>query len=318
MPSSLVPNAYGLLYVSEHKERFVNLRAEAGDPLDIYLRNAITLAQSARAVGMPFELVTNDPERLADLARTMPGSDALVLRPHAFTLDVPPGIRFQSSHFRLELIQAFGTGAFGEHVAMVDIDAVFMHKLVLPDPDTLYVFDITRHYFGEQLNAQAADDLSRLAGTPLAAPRWFGGEFKAGPATMFATLGRHIAAAWPDYRAVAQDVFHTGEETLLSAALNRMMVDGDAVRDAGALGLVSRWWSRRTPNSHGPLSTARQSALLHLPGCKEFLARDIHPFDHARFMANHGAWCRARLDGERKRVADDRARGRMTHVPQLT
>lgn len=135
------PKVYGMFYAPENNEAHVNLHVK--DPITVYVQNAVTMAQSAISAGMDFKLVTNDPDRLARVAREIPGSEALVLQHYDFTLEVPRGINFQSAHYKLELLRAFGTGAFGEYCAMVDIDAVLLRPLILPDPDQIYFYDIT-------------------------------------------------------------------------------------------------------------------------------------------------------------------------------
>ena len=153
----IVPKAYGMFYAPENNEKHVNLAS--ADPIMVYVKNAVTMAQSAVAAGMHFELVTNDPERLRRAAETVPGHEALILTPYEFKLEVPRGINFQSAHYKLELIQAFGTGAFGEYCAMLDIDAVLLRPLVLPDPDALYVYDISDQHFGGAVPLKAQADL---------------------------------------------------------------------------------------------------------------------------------------------------------------
>jgi len=309
------PKVYGMFYAPENREVHVNLDVE--DPIAVYVKNAVTMAQSAISAGMDFKLVTNDLDRLARVARAVPGSEALELQHYDFTFEVPRGINFQSAHYKLELLQAFGTGAFGDYCAMVDIDAVLLRPLVLPDPDALYGFDISPQHFGLGVPARAQTDLDTVSGEKIANPRWFGGEFKAGPAWLFKALGDEIAEMWPRYRDVARGMYHTGEEMVLSAAFNRMIQKGLPVKDAGAERMVARWWSLRTKNRIGSWDDAARCALFHLPACKEFLARDYYPFDTARFLAQHRAWACGRLPRELVKVLSDRLRGQKTFLPQV-
>lgn len=309
------PKVYGMFYAPENNERHVNLHTE--DPITVYVKNAVTMAHSALAAGMEFALVTNDPDRLSRVAREIPGSEALELVPYAFTLEVPRGINFQSAHYKLELLQAFGTGAFGDYCAMVDIDAVLLRPLVLPDPDRIYFYDISAQHFGTSVPVKAQADLNRVSGEAIRNPRWFGGEFKAGPARLFKALGDEIAEMWPRYQDVAREMYHTGEEMVLSAAVNRMIQKGLPVTDAGDAQMVARWWSLRTKNRIGSWQDASECALFHLPACKEFLARDYYPFDTGRFLARHRTWARGRLPRELAKVVSDRLRGQKTFLPKV-
>lgn len=309
------PKVYGMFYAPENNEAHVNLHAK--DPITVYVQNAVTMALSAVAAGMDFTLVTNDPDRLARIAKDIPGHEALVLQHYDFKLEVPRGINFQSAHYKLELLQAFGTGAFGEYCAMVDIDAVLLRPLILPEPDQIYFYDISPQHFGLSVPAKAQADLDLVSGEKILNPRWFGGEFKAGPARLFKALGEEIAEMWPRYQDVARQMYHTGEEMVLSAAVNRMIQKGLPVRDAGEEKMVARWWSLRTKNRIGTWQDAADCALFHLPACKEFLAREYQPFETTRFLGEHRNWARKRLPRELVKVVSDRIRGQRTFLPEV-
>ena len=311
----IIPKAYGMFYAPENKEAHVNLAT--ADPIAVYVKNAVTMAQSALSAGMHFELVTNDPDRLRRVAQNVPGHEALALTFDDFKLEVPRGINFQSAHYKLELIQAFGTGAFGDYCAMMDIDAVLLRPLVLPDPDALYVYDISPQHFGPSVPPKAQADLDMVAGEHISNPRWFGGEFKAGPAKMFKLLGDEIAEMWPRYQDVARQMYHTGEEMVLSAAVNRLIQKGALIRDAGAAQMDARWWSLSTRNRIGSWQAAAECTLFHLPGCKEYLAREYQPFETPSFLAGHRAWARGRLPRELVKVVRNRLRGEKTYLPRV-
>ena len=313
--AAIRPKVYGMLYAPENAEQHVNL--DAVDPVTIYVQNAVTLAQSALSSGVEFRLVTNDAERLMRVARMVPGHEALELLPFDFRMEVPRGINFQSAHYKLELLQAFGTGAFGEYCAMVDIDAVLLRPIELPDPDSIYFYDISPQHFGLSVPAKAQADLDMVSGESIANPRWFGGEFKAGPAHLFKALGDEIADMWPRYQDVARQMYHTGEEMVLSAAVNRMIQKGLPVRDAGAEHMVARWWSLSTRNRIGSWQDAARCAVFHVPACKQFLARDFYPFDSNRFLAAHRRWSRGRLPREVVKVVSGRLRGQRTYLPRV-
>lgn len=309
------PKVYGMFYAPENNEAHVNLHVK--DPITVYVQNAVTMALSAVAAGMDFKLVTNDPDRLARIAQDVPGNEALVLQHYDFKLEVPRGINFQSAHYKLELLQAFGTGAFGEYCAMVDIDAVLLRPLILPEPDAIYFYDISDQHFGPAVPPKARADLNLVAAGVISNPRWFGGEFKAGPAHLFKALGEEIADMWPRYQDVARQMYHTGEEMVLSAAVNRMIQKGLPVRDAGKEKMVARWWSLRTRNRIGSWDDASESALFHLPACKGFLAREADDFETGRFLTDHRSWARRRLPREFVKVVRDRIGGKKSFLPQV-
>lgn len=309
----------GLLYCGDSEERHVNLAADETDPLTIYVRNALTLARSANVHGQEITLVTNDAARIAALVAREGGADAgMKLEELLFTLDVPRAIPFRSAHFKLELLRIFGEGRFGEFPVLVDIDVVLIHPLRFSAKDVLWAYDISAQEWGAVPDRRATATLDLLAGQPLASHQWFGGEFLAGSSERFAELSREIARIWPTYCASVHAIQHPGDEMVLSSALNLLAERGFPWGDAGAAGLVARWWSVHTTNAIGSLTEAEVSALLHLPADKAFLAQfSDRAFDVSGFLSAYRNHVSGRLRGNRMRSIAARLRGRR-HAPALT
>lgn len=247
------PDLHALLYVDEAAERHANLRAR--DPLRVYARNAGLLARSAAASGHALTLITNAPERVQALLAEDGLDHFLTLRAHRFIRTLPEGWPFRSAHRKLELLEAFGTGAFGAHPALIDCDAVVLAPLLLPDTDRLWLYDISEAMFGGGAEGAAA----RLEG------------------------------------------------------------QGVAIGEAGAAGLVARWWSRRTVQPHAAFRDAARAAVLHLPADKPYLARAaLHPFDPIRFTTDYAGHAARRLPRERAALLAERLLGRAAQrLPQL-
>jgi hypothetical protein len=281
----------GLLYCGEAAERHTNMASTGdgagSDPLLVYVQNALTLARSLASHGQAFTLVTNDGPRVAAMVAEIGGETLIAVEPIAFTLDVPPGIPFRSAHFKLELLRLFGEGRFGEFPALLDLDVVALRPLAFTHGASLWVYDIAHEMLGGTTHAEALTSLQTVAGEPLPEPSWWGGEFIAGPPVAFATLWREVEAVWPDYCRAVGTLYHSGDEMVVSAALNRLRGRGFAIEDAGAAGLVARWWSVRTKRRLGRLSAAQQCAILHLPADKHLLARHAtRPFAADAFVTD--------------------------------
>ena len=311
------PDLHALLYVDEAIERHANLRAR--DPLRIYARNAGLLARSAAASGHALTLITNAPERVQALLAEDGLDHCLTLRAHRFARTLPEDWPFRSAHRKLELLEAFGTGAFGAHPALIDCDAVVLAPLLLPDTDRLWLYDISEAMFGGGAQGAAARH-ARLA--PMGAPagaRWYGGEFLAGPASGFAALAAALDALWPAYLALSHTALCGGDELPLSAAAARLEGQGVAIGEAGAAGLVARWWSRRTLQPGAPFAAARRAAVLHLPADKPYLAEAaLRAFDPARFAQEYAAHAARRRRRERGALLAERLLGRAPQrLPQL-
>lgn len=313
----IAPQLHALLFVDEAAERHANLRAR--DPLRVYSRNAALLARSALAAGHHLTLVTNAPERVHALLAA-DGLETLVrLRHHSFSRDLPAAWPFRSAHRKLELLEAFGTGAFGSHPALVDCDAVVLAPLRLRDAETLWLYDVTAAMFGEGQEGAAACARRLAPLGPHAEPRWYGGEFLAGPAHAFAALAQALAALWPAYLGLAAPALCGGDELPLSAAAAQLAGKGHPIGDAGAAGLVARWWSRRTVQPHAAFRDAARAAVLHLPADKPYLATAaLHPFDPIRFTTDYAGHAARRLPRERAAVLAERLLGRAAQrLPQL-
>ena len=309
-----IPRICAMLYCGNPKENHVNIASGQSNPLGIYVRNAETLARSLASHGLELTLITNDPDQISRLK----DEDAPLKVEHVtFTLDVPADISFHSAHFKLELIRLFGEGRFGPFPALFDIDTVALQPPVPPDFNALWAYDLTPQVLGDKPDPRAFASMEQIAGKPLTSRRWFGGEFLAGNAAAFRALWEEIARIWPNYRAVAGTLYHTGDEMVLSAALNSLIDAGFPVRDAGAAKLVARWWSAPTGNAIPPLSTAASRALLHLPADKVFLAeytnRSFIPDD---FLVAYRAYVADRLRARRLRSGLAYLRGRR-FAPQL-
>ena len=264
------PHIYGMFHVAGDGGSHVNLRAKGFDALRVYVRNAVTAARSAAAVGMNFALITNDVPTLEAVLEAEGLAGALTLRAHDFTLAVPRGIPFYSAHFKLDVLKAFATGAFGDLVALLDIDTIFQAPLALA-ADALTAYDISDAVFPAYGFETIRRDLELLTAAPIT-PRWYGGEFIAGPPAAFAALAREIDEIWPRYCAALGTLHHTGDEAVVSAALCRLAAAGVPIHEAGAAGLITRYWSVRTLSKMPPLAQVSQAAILHLPADKHWLS----------------------------------------------
>jgi hypothetical protein len=193
---------------------------------------------------------------------------------YQFDRDVPKDLKFYSAHFKLDLIRAFGSGAFGDQVGLVDIDTV----LIRPFPEWVYraegllAYDIGAQVFPEYGRDRILRDLQFVAGRSLNSPIWYGGEFLLGKASAFRRLAQYIELCWPTYRDNVKELHHLGDEMIISAALAMARENGELIQNAGSTGLVSRWWSARTGFVQKSWRAASDVCVVHLPADKVFLA----------------------------------------------
>jgi hypothetical protein len=302
VPTVMQPHFYGLLYVAE-KNWNPNLRSKnpidiilSRNPIDIYLSCAGLTAASLRAFGGSFALITNAACFLRDRCNEL--GIRLDIIDHGFKWPVPKGIRFYSAHFKLDIIEAFSTGQFGEYLVLVDVDTVFLKPLVMPDlvSNRIFAYDITSIDVEPYEMQRVHAELELVAGRPLLETRWFGGEFLMGTASAFKVLSEKIRECWPNYVNSIGSLRHVGDEAVVSAAINLAVETGIPVGNADSVGGVARWWTARTRLPMPTFKEIEGQSLLHLPADKIFLAD--YPrcsFEGPRFLAAYRKYAARKL-----------------------
>lgn len=274
---------YGLMHVADHEllsdpARRGKLRA------DMYLRNSAVLAASARAAGLKFTVLGNAKDWIDARLKRLNLDGAVNVASYAFSREVPEEMPFRSTHYKLDLIRGFASGAFGDRVALLDLDVVILRHFELPHFDALWVYDIWDHAAPSHGAERIMGDLVKL-GAPADSHHWYGGEFIAGTPQLFGGLAAEIEEIWPKYLAGAGSFHHSGDEMVTTPALLRMAQQGTVLRDAGELGILARWWSARTASPIPSLEETLKAAVLHLPGDKRYLAKQATgDFQTGRFV----------------------------------
>ncbi len=312
---------FSILYVDRAEAKYANLSSRTGDPIDIYLRCAALLHASCRANGQSLTLLTNRldlvSERLTALGLTADVAE------HNFKRDVPKSIPFYAAHFKLDAMDAFGEGMYGDVVGLVDIDAVLVRPIPYSDlgADGLLTYDISAQVTPEFGADRVAIDL-RAVGAPAGCPPcWYGGEFIVGTANAFRKLSLEIENIWPRYKEVYRRLHHNSDEAVVSAALAVLKHKGFRLLDAGEAKLVSRWWTARTNFEQIPFRIASDACFWHLPADKPFLAScaQAGEFDAAVFAREYKSHARLKLWQRRLLNQALRLAGkRPKHVGRLT
>jgi hypothetical protein len=293
MHSYSSPIFFGLLYVGEKQEKHANIKG-AGDPLDIYLRCASLCAKSISYHGYTFRLITNDASRIERRIRQLALAQ-LDISQHQFGLIVPDNLPFRAAHFKLELYKLLGSGRFGEHVGVIDIDSVMIASITFPplQPGCVLAYDISDQVMAEYGYERVRFDIERIIGAPVPKWRWLGGEFLFGHAESFQKLAVSTFRLWARYLECADYLHHVSDEMITAAA----MCDTDLhIIDGGQLGFVARWWTARTNFKQMPFDAVRERSILHLPADKSFLAASACiPYSPADFIARFSRVARGKL-----------------------
>lgn len=282
-------DVFGLLYVNPDPERHLNLRNRREDPLDVYLKCAINSGRSFVHFGNSYTLITNNFEALRIRAEVLElGMPPLTQL--EFSLEIPKGLTFASSHRRFEVYKAFGEGRFGPRPILADLDTELIRPLPpgLDEPGAIHALDLTSVVFAKA-DRNTTKVLASITGAEPSIAIWAGGELMAADAGQYSKIAHIINCYWERYLSLArQGATHLSDETLTSVAVSELASCGELVVDAGAEGAVARYWSARTDVPLPSFRCAARAALVHLPADKRFLAaRAGRNPDPARFIRDY-------------------------------
>ncbi len=277
---------YGLLHIDSTQVSAMNVHViDFKHQIKIYLKNAATLSQSLRNYGVKFTLITNNKDFLSSIqCETLIDLKIVDVKMNSY---VPEGLIFYSAHYKLEVFKYIANSG-DEYAAFCDLDMVAINNpsneilSLFEDKISLY-YDITDQVTPKHTASRIDSDLSLLIGESSNC-RWAGGEFLAGTPNFFNNLSATIEKIIPMYFENIKKMHHVGDESFTSAALEIMRRNGVTIVDAGALGVVNRYWSVRTAHKQHTLSSAMTTFLIHLPSSKKLLAFIYnHPLMIKRF-----------------------------------
>jgi hypothetical protein len=271
---------YGLLYLAENQSSSImDMYAETYvKKRRFYLKSAINLSRSLRKRGVDFTLITNNKQEIVEELNFLGYRDSLNVESIDFLLDVPDGLFYYSTHFKLDVFRYFASLNKDLYVGLVDLDAIAVSDLPVclkniieaKIPACYDVSDQLIPAFGRDVILQ---DMQRLS-PDICEGRWYGGELIVGTPDFFAELNEETQIIYERYIAIVNELFHKGDEMITSVALEKIQRNGRYVADLGTLGVVGRYFS--VPTVKHPQKSFRyfeNCFLLHLPVDKDFLAR---------------------------------------------
>ena len=192
-----------------------------------------------------------------------------------FTLEIPSGASFYSAHYKIDAFRYFSTLDDGYYslcdldVACINNPPLTLNNLVRSRIPICYdITDQVAPAFGHDIIIRDLTQIARLESEG----RWMGGEFIAGPPSFFKKLIKEIDDLFPYYVSNLSSFHHTGDETLTSAALERLRREGVYIADAGTLGIIGRYWGFNVLHPQKPFDYYKNCFLLHLPADKRFLS----------------------------------------------
>lgn len=283
------PEFFGLLFVSK-QDFFYNLKDRGSDAVDRFAEMASLCAQSAAYFGHRFALVTNDRANLEARYKRLGVQAPVIIEEQFEQTSLPTHADYFSAHHKLDLLHKFSTGRYGAYPCLVDIDTVFLKSVDLARfQGKPAIIDMSYKMIDDEGRSEVERVIESLTRTKIKDTLWYGGEFISGTPEFFARLNARISEYWPRYIAQLDHIFHNGDETVLSAALNSLRAEyHEELIEIGKLEIGTRWESSRTSKIQMSHRKAFQHNWLHLPSDKAFLARFAYrQFSPEAFLEAH-------------------------------
>jgi hypothetical protein len=204
------------------------------------------------------------------------------------TISVPRDTEFYGAHFKLDLLdQVAALLPPDTLLLLLDSDVIAIRAL---DQDMLRrcadagvgAFDISDQVFPPYGCARVIEGLEIVAGRRLMNPRWYGGEFLLATPAFLRVLVPRARQFYATYVREIERLWHHGDETFISAALNTLADEGQEIVETGAYQAIGRHWAG---NTHRDLRWFQNCSFVHLPASKELLEREsgLTDFDSHRF-----------------------------------
>jgi hypothetical protein len=261
---------YGLLHLDEKQKSATNVSVENfSSQIDLYKKNAITLARTLALHGIRYTLLTNRPDLLHD------DGSLLEIKEISFNTVVPDGVRFYSAHHKIDVFRYFSSIA-SEYSVLCDLDVVCLNSipeafLNIVQSEIPLCYDISDQVIPAYGHKKIIRDLEFVKGST-SEGRWCGGEFIGGTNEFFGKLYTTILELLPAYIENINDSHHVGDEAIVSPAIELLKERGMRISDGGTIGIISRFWNCGVLHPQKPFAWSSQCFLIHLPADKLLLA----------------------------------------------
>lgn len=265
----------GLLYLEENIHNAVNLQMRKSiDFNNVYLSNALLLAESLQAQQQEFILFTNNRSILLELLGDKNKSIQIRIQEISFITSVPEDTKFHAAHMRIDLMKSLGSANY-DYIICLDLDTVAINSFstslqFMIDRGIPGCYDLTDQLVFEYGRGRIMHDMRMILGHG-SEGRWYGGELICGPPAYFSDMYDVIIKPFRKYMQNLSKVCHPGFEMFYSAAVEELR-SRYPIFDTGKSAIIGRYWSVASPYHPPPLDYYHDHFLLHLPADKVFLA----------------------------------------------
>jgi len=234
-----------------------------------YINCCKVLYDSLKKIGFTLIVLTNEP------ALILEHEPNLNVEKIDFKINVPETIKFFSAHHKLDVFRFLSLFASGYSI-LLDSDIVCINtipenmELIIKNKIPVY-YDITDQVYPAYGRTTIIDDKSSVMNIK-SLGNWAGGEFIGGDKKFFGELYNNCMAYWDSYIANISKLHHQGDEFLTSCAIEKYILEGNIIFNAGSIGCIGRYWSVKTLHIGKDFAAYLDNFLLHLPADKKFLA----------------------------------------------
>jgi hypothetical protein len=279
---------YTLLHLQQNEKSLHNGSASSfREQIELYIACIKTLDKSLKRAGSSLSVITNHADYVSEIFDGYQ-IDIITI---PFSLNVPSGISFYSAHFKIDVYKYFSS-LDSNYVALVDNDIFCLnaeppHLKGLIELGIPMYYDVTDQIVPSESREVLLRDKQKVSGDNVIGI-WAGGEFMAGPPSFFRLLHDEINAISESYFKHQSTLFHKSDETLTSIAIERLLIRGLNIIDAGGLDIIGRYWSPKPNHVQRSFDAYHDHFLVHLPSDKKFLkAIGDREFDKKSFIGKY-------------------------------
>jgi len=265
---------YTLLHLQQNEKSLHNDSASSfREQVELYVACIKALHKSLERSGSTLAVITNHSEFLSDIFGDYPVEIITI----PFSFNVPSGHSYYSSHFKIDVFHYFST-LDENYVALIDNDIFCLnaeppHLKGIVELGIPMYYDVTDQIVPSESREVLLRDKQKVSDDNVIGI-WSGGEFMAGPPAFFRTLHDEILSISESYFKHQSTLFHKSDETLSSIAIERLLIKGYNIIDAGGLDIIGRYWSPKPNHVQRSFDAYHDHFLVHLPSDKRFL-RDL-------------------------------------------
>jgi len=269
MADDLRVTFYTMLYI-KNKNFHENAAENGFVTIPGYINCCKVLHDSLEKTGFKLTILTNEPAVITERA------DNLNVEEVNFKQNIPENIRFFSAHHKIEVFKYLSLSG-DDYSILLDSDVVCINNIpenmekIIQEKIPVY-YDITDQVYPAYGRIKVMDDKSLVMGIK-SLGNWAGGEFIGGDKKFFAEIYKKCMEYWESYICHIAKLHHQGDEMLTSCAIEKYILEGNIIFNAGSIGCIGRYWSVKTLHIGKPFEAYLDNCLLHLPADKEYLAK---------------------------------------------